>query len=80
MRLINAHLKNTIMAQLTETQRESLIFKLMDAELRFRNTFTYESKLKEQDLLEMNELDRSIILNEMEFIKTCLIKNQLINQ
>jgi hypothetical protein len=68
------------MAQLTETQRESLIFKLMDAEKRLRDTYTYESKLKEQDLLEMNELDRFMIMNEMEFIKTCLIKNQLINQ
>jgi hypothetical protein len=68
------------MAQLTETQRESLIFKLINAEKKFIDTFTYESKLKEQDLLEMNEVDRSIILNEIEFIKTCLIKNQLINQ
>jgi hypothetical protein len=66
------------MAQLTETQRESLLFKLSESERRYRYTFDFELRVKEQDLLEINELDRLIVLNEIEFIKSCIIKNQLI--
>ncbi len=64
------------MSELTEAQRESLVYKLLESDKKLRDTFTYEFKLREQDLLELNRLDREILLNEIEFIKNCIIKNQ----
>jgi hypothetical protein len=65
------------MAQLTETQRESLVFRLIDAERRVRE-ITHELQHKKDDFIELTKLDYSMIINEMKFIKNCLIKNQLI--